>query len=545
MGWLGKLVGKIVLRAQSRSEIEYQLPFVCPQEETNLDALSARYYWVNHNGKKPLRRVESIEFLKLDEKWCEGHLLDPKNVEQFYEKARLRAQFVRTNDNVYYVYSAAHGQRRCEPLNLDKKSLRQFDLEMGSNDYLRLSAQKVQTIKRKFCPDLKLNLNYYNTNIDLEEVKEFKKIPDVSSVSPTDLELIALQQKKYTVRRYFVPTNDGAELDTLCIESNDANKSDTEKRYIINFCGNMGSCFDSISDRTTEANAGYTAISFNYRGVLGSADKNHPCESKQHLIDDGITQVQALLDKNVNPDNINLSGISLGGAIAIEVAAHFHRKGTPIRVFADRTFSSLQTLVNSYASMLANTLLNPFSRLFYRTPFLAIVAKIIFWPLSLLLIGLAYPIASFALQISDWNLNPGKAVQDIPEQNREYFVAKTPKSKRQNLFDGHIDDEVIPYSASLYKHPFLKQERRNQKNEVNATTATDSKKSKYRKFFAQDKQNTHNMELWKLKNTYDETGFEVRMHFFNRNIEKEDDTILMGAAHDFDYDSDSDSSYSQ
>ena len=254
-----------------------------------------------------------------------------------------------------------------------------------------------------------------------------------------------------------------------------------------------------------------------------------------------------MLDNGVNSDNINLSGISLGGAIVLEVAAHFHRKKIPIRVFADRTFSSIQTLVNSYASMIANTLLNPFSKKFYRAPVLAIIAKIIFWPLSLLLIGLAYPIASIALQISDWNLNPGKAVQGIPEQSREYFVAKTPKSKQPNLLDGHVDDEIIPYSASLYKHPFLQQERRNKKSADVATNriSTDKKKDKYRKFFSEGKQNIHNTELSELQNTYGETGFKVRMDFFNRTIEKEDDTILMGAAHDFDYDSDSDSSYSQ
>lgn len=553
MGWFGKLVGKIVLQAQKRSEIEYQLPFVSPQKEKNLDELSGGYYWVNHKGKKPIRKMESVGFLKLDIGWRENDFLKPENILTLNENPKfnaLNAHFIRTNNGVYYVYSGGE-KRRCEPFNLNKKSLRQFDLEMSSNHSLRLSTQKVQTIKRKFCPNLKLNLNCYDTNIDLEEVKKFKNSTDVSSVSPADLELIALQQKNYTVRRYFVCTDDGAELDTLCIESNDANKSDTEKRYIINFCGNNGSCFDDIPDRTAEADAGYTAISFNYRGVLGSAGNNHPCESKQHLIDDGIRQVQALLDNNVNPNNINLSGISLGGAIAIEVAAHFHRNEIPIRVFADRTFSSLQTLVNSYASMLANTLLNPFSRLFYRTPFLAIPAylaipaKIIFWPISLLLLGLAYPIASIALQISDWNLNPGKAVQDIPEQSREYFVAKTPKSKQPNLFDEHVDDEVIPYSASLYKHPFLQQERRNQKKAVAGIASTDSTSNKYRKFFIQDKQNIHNTELSKLKNTSDKTGFDVRMQFFNRTIEKEDDTILMGAVHGFDSDSDSDSSYSQ
>ena len=201
--------------------------------------------------------------------------------------------------------------------------------------------------------------------------------------------------------------------------------------------------------------------------------------------------------------------------------------------------------------------MNPFSKSFYRGPVLAIFVKIIFWPfwpLSLILIGVAYLIASSALQISNWNLNPAKAVQDIPEQSREYFVARTPKAKQQKLLDEsddllyeHVDDEVIPYPASLYKHPFLQQERRNKKSADVATNriSTDKKKDKYRKFFSEGKQNIHNTELSELQNTYGETGFKVRMDFFNRTIEKEDDTILMGAAHDFDYDSDSDSSYSQ
>ena len=341
MGWLGKLVGKIVLPAQKRSEMEYQLPYVNPAE-TDMDTLSGRYYWVNYNGKKPIRKLESVGFLKLDQ-WRECDFLEPKNIEKFNNETQLYANFVRTNDGVYYVYSYDE-KLRCESLNLKAESLRQFDLEMNSNDFRVLSAQQVLTIKKKFCPNLNLSLKYYNVKIDLEEIKKFKNITDVSSVSPTDLELIALQQKEYTVHRYFVSTDDGAKLDTLCIESKDANKSNP-KKYIINFCGNNGSCFDDIPDRTAEADAGYTVIAFNYRGVLGSAGNNHQCESKQHLINDGIAQVQTLLDNGVNSDNINLSGISLGGAIAIEVAAHFHRKNIPIRVFADRTFSSLQTLL--------------------------------------------------------------------------------------------------------------------------------------------------------------------------------------------------------
>ena len=340
MGWLGRLVGGIVLPAQKRSSLEYQL-HANPTSE-DMDALSGCYYWVNHNEKQPIRKLESVGLIRLDGQYNERDFLEQQNIEAINEVSESRANFVRTDDGLYYVYSRDK-KLRCIRLNLDAESLRKFDLEMAADDWRVLSAQEVLTIKERFCPELDLGLTHYNVKIDLEEIKQFKNIDDVTSVTQIDFELIYLQQKGYAVSRYPVSTHDGAPLDTLRIKLEGANDSKEEK-YIINFCGNMGSCFDSLGDRKAEADAGYTVIGFNYRGVLGSRSDNYRPESKQNLIDDGIAQVQALLDDGVEPHNINLSGISLGGAIVLEVAAHFHRKKVPIRVFSDRTFASIQIL---------------------------------------------------------------------------------------------------------------------------------------------------------------------------------------------------------
>lgn len=219
-------------------------------------------------------------------------------------------------------------------------------------------------------------------------------------------------------RCYSVTTTDNVKLNTISFTTNNQNP----EKYIINFMGSATSCFEYsvLNQLMKDAAHGVTSIAFDYRGI--GTDFLGP-KSQHDLVEDGIAQVQALLNQNVSPENIRLSGHSLGGAIAIEVAAYFHRKGQKIYVFADRTFASTQSYLNGHMLMIAESFLNPFARLYrYKKQWgpgiddntaLMIASchsavHVLLLPIlvvALLFIILFYVVLSLLLHFSGWNIN--------------------------------------------------------------------------------------------------------------------------------------------
>jgi len=201
---------------------------------------------------------------------------------------------------------------------------------------------------------------------------------------------------------YFgVNTSDGVMLDTVEISSN---PKDLNCPYVIKFCGNGMTYHQIISElvSTAERNNA-TVIGFDYPNVGSSTSVR--IYSQTQLVNSGIAQVQRLLDKGINPKNITLHGLSLGGGVATLVAAHFHQQNPPKKVYLinDRSFSSIANAVSGFrrSSNMEN-------------------------------------IVRFALYLLGWNMNAADAYRKIPDTHKMIIVSK--------------DDSVIHYRlASLYQ----------------------------------------------------------------------------------------------
>lgn len=121
--------------------------------------------------------------------------------------------------------------------------------------------------------------------------------------------------------------------------------------YLMCFLGNYENYESLLPDflnLATETNC--NLITFNYRGV---------CRSKglvrniHDLFRDGITQVENLLSRGVDPSKIIIRGFSLGGAIATNVVHHFHQRGKKLYLFSDRSFSKVSDVASAwYGSVL-------------------------------------------------------------------------------------------------------------------------------------------------------------------------------------------------
>ena len=190
-------------------------------------------------------------------------------------------------------------------------------------------------------------------------------------------------------------TADGIDLDLLSIK---ANEPAEDQKWIVYFLGNS-SCYEKklrllkeISQQT-----GANLLTGNYRGVMRSKGR---AKSSKDLIMDGETMVQYLLRKGVAPENILIHGMSLGGAVAAQVAALHQKKGHEMHLCAERSFSSVKDLAKSRFG----------------------------WPLGILAGKLA--------DAADWQFNSLKSYQQI----------------RGNKFTIYTrEDSTIKYDASLYK----------------------------------------------------------------------------------------------
>ncbi|MBA4697188.1 MAG: alpha/beta hydrolase [Legionella sp.] len=127
--------------------------------------------------------------------------------------------------------------------------------------------------------------------------------------------------------------------------------SEEKSDYILNFCGNaqnINDSFEELADMANDTNS--RVVSFNYRTV-GRDNQNRNGISRvasfQELVEDGIAQVQALLNRKIPPYKIKLYGHSLGGAVAAAVAAHFHSQTPSIKIYLvnGRSFTNVENVI--------------------------------------------------------------------------------------------------------------------------------------------------------------------------------------------------------
>lgn len=277
-----------------------------------------------------------------------------------------------------------------------------------------------------------------------------------------------------------VITHDGARLATLEIEPmSQKNFEPKNKKYIINFVGNMMCYEDIIKTIQTDAKAlQCNVIGFNFRGV----NKSTGCaRSTKDLVTDAIAQIQRLLDQGVLPGNITLKGYSIGAAIATLAAHHLHQQGHTVNIFNDRSFSSI-------TNILVGHIRTEFSGSGHMETTLG---KCLGW--------VAKPFIKFAIVLCGWEINAGDAFIALPKENRDYMLVRTNKQARS---EEHYDDIVIPHYASI--RTALTKERRQEKTEFNRLIkATENELERQLLIAAKNNLKNNKMEIEPGKNGHE------------------------------------------
>lgn len=273
-----------------------------------------------------------------------------------------------------------------------------------------------------------------------------------------------------TTKRYFVPEGLYASLDTYAIQPK--NKSNL---FILNLMPNCTPYEKTLSQAAKDADElNVNIITFNYRGVCGSTGF---AEQFEDLVQDCKTEVKHLIEQKVPPENIILTGFSLGSAVAALAAKELHQENLKVKVFCDRGFASVTKEVvglireGSFAN-------NDFHETKWRR-FLGHISK---------------PLLKATLQATNWEANAAKAFEEIPEQYKEYLVIRSRKEKRSEL---RRDDTFVPYYASLH-------EGLNKKNKAAKFETT------------RDTTEGHFAPLKEIHNRYGQSGFE----FFNSFVKE-------------------------
>lgn len=227
------------------------------------------------------------------------------------------------------------------------------------------------------------------------------------------------------------------QLETVSIDNQLVKPESRNHLHLIYFNGNC-SCFQEDHKLVAEDlvqyahnNIAATAIQFNYPGILKSEGS---AERAQDLIDSGIAQVQALLDKGVPHHKIALHGVSLGGSIASYVAAHFHKnKQTLGGLYVSRTFASTAQVGRDFFNRALGD--NLFSRI---------------------ISTLALPFIKLGTWGAEWDLDSGKAFFSLPLQKRNYSVVISPKSVRkayQKRHQGPLGKRILNTLLRCKKNP--------------------------------------------------------------------------------------------
>jgi hypothetical protein len=313
------------------------------------------------------------------------------------------------------------------------------------------------------------------------------------------------KSKDLNVKKPEVKTYDGAILDTVEINHLDkANILPKQQQYIINFVGTNGTYEGSMDQMADDAKAlQCNVVGFNFRGVMNSTGKP---KSADDLVTDGIAQVQRLLDKGVDPQNITLKGHSLGAGIATLVAKHFHDNKKKINLFNGRSFSSITNVVVGH--------IRTYNQATGHQELLG--KKIVGW--------IAKPFIKFILALVKWEIDAESAYKSLPATHKEYMVIKSSKDARKSS-KPPIDDRIITNYGSL--HAALKSENRKVKAQINKQSINEGKKTpselkearkclNKRKMITLDGEDGHNYKS-NLNDRY--TGNNAN-HFFRSFVKK-------------------------
>lgn len=265
-----------------------------------------------------------------------------------------------------------------------------------------------------------------------------KKASEDGSFIPLVKQLVTNQTTlNIQAERFYVTLNDNTQLDTLEIT---ANPSDESRGYIINFPGNSQNYTNNDIDDTLSDLENFNCIYFNYRNVGKSEGHIY---SSQDLINDGIAQVQRLIDNGVPPDLIYLYGFSLGGGISAKVYEHFQNKGILLGFcFNDRSFNNINTATEGSIKYISKM----------------VQMSVLSNPLLSSVIG---NIAKTAISNTQWNIGAQDAFSNIPEARKAGAFVHWQHKNNVAGGDGIISEEAMMrdqtveefnYSGNLEAH---------------------------------------------------------------------------------------------
>lgn len=192
-------------------------------------------------------------------------------------------------------------------------------------------------------------------------------------------------------------------------------------------------------NKRTKAKA-MEGIIVSYPGVFNSSGS---VTEAPDLLKSMIAMINDLLEKGYKLENINLDSMSLGGAIAIQLAEHFHSRGGKFRgVFASRTFASTLAIGMSYVS---------------KVPYVGGFLKIVLAPFIL-----------FGLWAVNWNMFSGLKFWALDSNRVWSNTVHSPSKVRQYFADNQADetlgllkdDDILPtLNGGLYTAPMTRVKR--------------------------------------------------------------------------------------
>ncbi|HXF29462.1 MAG TPA: alpha/beta hydrolase fold domain-containing protein, partial [Chlamydiales bacterium] len=141
------------------------------------------------------------------------------------------------------------------------------------------------------------------------------------------------------VREVNIASTNGAIVNGVELRPGDVLQKPEDQKWIVYYCKNAATWEQERHFLAKLAkDVGANVLCCNYRGV--GLSTGFP-ETEKHLIEDGDAALQYLLQQGVKPENVLLDGTSMGGAVAVHVAALHAESDQPIAVCNDRSFRSL------------------------------------------------------------------------------------------------------------------------------------------------------------------------------------------------------------
>lgn len=233
---------------------------------------------------------------------------------------------------------------------------------------------------------------------------------------------------------YTLETPNNSVLESVEVASEEEKeKPISERKYLISCMARNQNYMYWIKDFVTSAqNIGCSVVSFNYSGMDQSKGVIF---TKNNMVKDALAQAKRLMELGVQPENIAVEGMSMGGAVATIAAARMHDQGFKVKLYNERSYRSLVRLVTGYLMPKSNS--NPWNP--------------INW-LRYIAVGLAYVFVAPIMVLSGWHINAASAWDRIPSEYKSYSVARNHQDPKKYDDDEYVHDSYASIASLVDEH---------------------------------------------------------------------------------------------